>query len=232
MADKDRRTNMAYSSVNAQPAKGGAGGAFTWGSAADVPMDYVPQGAVTQGVGVQVMPAASTSVIVQQPTTYTYSDSAFPTLGAGTVQAAPVQAAWGGTAVSAPTVMAAPPVVYSAPPVVQSSSVVISQDNIRTVDGGFDGTHPRHLFAVKPNKPTSAVATVDWSATGVPQATTSTIVQANNPAHLSPVASIPTPVQIPISQLRAQMAPAVRAPPAQIVKPVMQQTRMIQQPRR
>jgi len=226
MADKDRRSNMINSSVNAQPAKGGAG-AFAWGSATDVPVDYMPQG-IPQGVGIQVMQAApSSSVFVQQPQ-YTYTQDAFPTLGASTVSAVPA-GAWGG-AVTAVPVSAAPPTVYTAAPV-QASSVIVGQETIRTVESGFDGTHPRHLFAVKPNKPHSAVAVVDWSQQGVPQATTQTIVQAHNPAHLSPVATIPAPVQMPISQLRAQMAPAVYAPPPQIMKPVIQQ-KIIQQPRR
>jgi len=30
-AEKPRRSNMAYSSINAAPKKGGAGGCFTWG---------------------------------------------------------------------------------------------------------------------------------------------------------------------------------------------------------
>lgn len=230
MADKDRRTNMAHSSVNAQPAKGGAGGAFTWGSATDVPMDYVPQAGAVQGVGVQVMPVSSSVIVQQQPVEYTYSNAAFPALGTSTTYQ-PMSAAWGGAAAATvvPVSAAPPPMVYAAPPM---QSVIISQDNIRTVEGGFDGTHPRHLFAVKPNKPASAVAVVDWSATGVPQAVTQTIVQAHNPAHLSPVATIPAPVQVPISQLRAQVAPAVRSPPPQIVKPAVQHTRIIQQPRR
>ena len=43
-ADKDRRSRMAISTVHAPPKKGGAGGAFTWGSATDTSIDFdVPQ---------------------------------------------------------------------------------------------------------------------------------------------------------------------------------------------
>lgn len=36
VADKDRRSRMAYSTFHQEPKKGGAGGAYTWGSAGDV----------------------------------------------------------------------------------------------------------------------------------------------------------------------------------------------------
>lgn len=36
VADKDRRSRMAYSTYHQEPKKGGAGGAYTWGSAGDV----------------------------------------------------------------------------------------------------------------------------------------------------------------------------------------------------
>ena len=39
-ADKDRRSRMAISTVHAPPKKGGAGGAFTWGSATDTSIDF------------------------------------------------------------------------------------------------------------------------------------------------------------------------------------------------
>jgi len=41
--NKDRRSNMATSSVNQPPKKSGAGGSYTWGSATDV-TDYEPMG--------------------------------------------------------------------------------------------------------------------------------------------------------------------------------------------
>jgi len=36
VADKDRRSRMAYSTYHQEPKKGGAGGAYTWGTAGDV----------------------------------------------------------------------------------------------------------------------------------------------------------------------------------------------------
>lgn len=40
VAEKDRRSRMAYSTYHQAPKKGGAGGAYTWGSAGDVMLDW------------------------------------------------------------------------------------------------------------------------------------------------------------------------------------------------
>lgn len=54
--DKDRRSRMAFSSVNAPAKKGGAGGKHTWGAAGDV-QDYESVGAA--GSKVTTAPAAA-----------------------------------------------------------------------------------------------------------------------------------------------------------------------------
>jgi len=53
MDDKDRRSRMATSTMHAPAKKGGAGGQWTWGGAADV-RDYEPSGLV--GSKVTVVP--------------------------------------------------------------------------------------------------------------------------------------------------------------------------------
>lgn len=83
MAAQDRRTNMSNSTVNQQPAKGGAGGAYTWGSALDV-QDFAPVG-VTGGVGVMMAPAPvmAAPVVLGGTASFQMNQQAFPTLGSG-----------------------------------------------------------------------------------------------------------------------------------------------------
>eukprot|EP00931_Biecheleriopsis_adriatica_P118235 TRINITY_DN93683_c0_g1_i1.p1 TRINITY_DN93683_c0_g1~~TRINITY_DN93683_c0_g1_i1.p1 ORF type:complete len:210 (-),score=43.86 TRINITY_DN93683_c0_g1_i1:277-906(-) len=57
--DKDRRSRMAHSSVNAPAKKDGAGGRFTWGKADDV-QDYEPVG--VQGPGKVSVSAVNTDM--------------------------------------------------------------------------------------------------------------------------------------------------------------------------
>merc|ERR1719253_969302 len=74
---------MSNSTVNQQPAKGGAGGTYTWGSAMDV-QDFVPVG-VTGGVGVTTAPApvVAAPVVVGGTTSFQMNQQAFSTLGTG-----------------------------------------------------------------------------------------------------------------------------------------------------
>lgn len=95
--DKDRRSRMATSSVNAPAKKGGAGGKHTWGAAGDV-QDYEPVGAV--GSKVTTAPAAETenddqSTVERKPFKLD-NDSQFPALSSGAAKP-PAQSngAWG-----------------------------------------------------------------------------------------------------------------------------------------
>ncbi|CAE7472201.1 PPA1 [Symbiodinium natans] len=87
-ADKDRRSRMAISTVHAPPKKGGAGGAFTWGSPTDGSMDF-DASRVQQPV--KVVTAAAAPVQVQAAAAPFAANLAsaqqFPSLGTRTVQA-------------------------------------------------------------------------------------------------------------------------------------------------
>lgn len=67
-AERDRRSRMAVSTVHAPPKKGGAGGAFTWGSAHDTSMDFDAT-RVQQHVG--VVTAAPPTTVQQQAVPFT-----------------------------------------------------------------------------------------------------------------------------------------------------------------
>eukprot|EP00931_Biecheleriopsis_adriatica_P115828 TRINITY_DN91581_c0_g1_i1.p1 TRINITY_DN91581_c0_g1~~TRINITY_DN91581_c0_g1_i1.p1 ORF type:complete len:352 (-),score=78.55 TRINITY_DN91581_c0_g1_i1:102-1157(-) len=128
-ADKDRRSRMSYSSVNAPPKKGGAGGAYTWGNAADV-RDYEPTPVLSANVTTSAAP-----VVYQQPistgpfTASLASTQQFPTLGAQPVQSPALAAAW----TSKPTSVTMPAQAPQQQPVVtrvittQAPAVVYTQ---------------------------------------------------------------------------------------------------------
>lgn len=103
-ADKDRRSRMAISTVHAPPKKGGAGGAFTWGSATDTSIDFdaskvqQPVKVITGG------PVAQPTVAATPFTANIASAQQFPALGARTVTAPMASSAWA----------ARPPVVAAA----------------------------------------------------------------------------------------------------------------------
>lgn len=133
---QDRRTNMATSSINAQPAKGGAG-AYSWGSPTSV-TNYAPVGTTYQSV--QTAPI----VVQQQPAvaatqSYRYSATSFPALGAApttSFAAAPAATATYAAAsaagsypvssvkVSAPMTISQPATVMAAPPVMAAAPAV------------------------------------------------------------------------------------------------------------
>eukprot|EP00434_Breviolum_minutum_P001390 symbB.v1.2.001222.t1/scaffold66.1/size357995/25 len=103
-ADKDRRSRMAISTVHAPPKKGGAGGAFTWGSATDTSIDFdaskvqQPVKVITGG------PVAQPTVAATPFTANIASAQQFPALGTRTVTAPMASSAWA----------ARPPVVAAA----------------------------------------------------------------------------------------------------------------------
>lgn len=215
----DRRTNMANSSVNAPPKKGGAGGGYTWGSPLDV-TDYEPVG-VTGSVGVvtQSLPVVSspTAVAAGTPTSFQMTQQAFPNaLGAAPAKVA--VSSWGPGAL--------PQTVVSGSAIRQGVSVGQQQ--------------PRNLFARKARpQQTQVVATqvqdgmIDWSKSGMPVETMQAIVR--QAAHLGPYATA-GPTTLPLDTLRARnigtttqiqaVQPAVAKQPIAMQKPTI-----IQQPR-
>merc|ERR1719498_1776090 len=197
MADqKDRRTNMATSSVNAQPAKGGAG-AYSWGSPTDV-KDFEPAGVDMSKVGVQIVPQVQ--VVQQAPAVvYSHDDSAFPALGASDV-----------TRVAATNW--APGTVYAAAPT--SVSIQPAPCVVRSIGTEFGPSHPRNQFATLPTKTVSstvvqAAPVVDWSASGGLPVASQLIRAGGGAAHVSPLFLESKPAQqVPLTVLRAQTANA------------------------
>eukprot|EP00490_Sorites_sp_Unknown_P029567 CAMPEP_0114693266 /NCGR_PEP_ID=MMETSP0191-20121206/68855_1 /TAXON_ID=126664 /ORGANISM="Sorites sp." /LENGTH=327 /DNA_ID=CAMNT_0001986675 /DNA_START=125 /DNA_END=1108 /DNA_ORIENTATION=+ len=82
--EKDRRSRMAYSTYHQEPKKGGAGGAFTWGSAGDV-QDYDPS--TVQVIESKVTTATVSQVAAPSPaspfTGNISSAQQFPSLSSG-----------------------------------------------------------------------------------------------------------------------------------------------------
>jgi len=240
MADaKDRRTNMATSSVNAPPKKDGAGGAYTWGSATAV-TDYEPQGIDPSGVGVQTAAPVVTvapAVVMQQH--YVHNASDFPSLGSGSgvIAAQPVN--WSQamaptvyassapvTYASAPVTYASAPVTYAAAPVsavaVPASGSVVLQNTIRAGSQElFDQSHPRNQFAKKPHvvtqSPSASGPAIDWSSSGMPVQVQQQIIRGGGgAAHVSPIQyqQVQQAAQIPLTSMRSQVQYAPVTQPA------------------
>jgi hypothetical protein len=236
MADiKDRQSNMAYSSVNAQPAKGGAGGQYTWGSPTDV-TDYVAAGIDTSGLGVQTRMVQG-GVVVEPAVPYAAQASEFPPIG-NPVQAKPVQ--WGAPAttfVAAPAVMATPFAVMAAPPAVYAAApATTTTAPVLTVREGveFDQSHPRHQFAKKPQVTPSGsvIQAIDWSSGGMPTQVQSAIIQAGGGrAHASPVVQLQPAQPVPLTVMRTQVTAAPNYTPT-VVKTNAPALKIIQQPRK
>jgi hypothetical protein len=222
MADiKDRHSNMASSSVNAQPTKDGAGGAYTWGSKTDV-TDFVAAGVDTSQVGVQTRVVQVAPVVVQAAP-YQAIATDFPAIGN---PAQPRIVQWGAPA-GAGVVM--PPNVSAVAPT--TGSVVLTQPREGVT---FDQGHPRNQFARLPvhTPSTGVVQAIDWSTGGMPSQVQTAIIQAGGGrAHLSPVA-MAAPVQpVPMTVMRTQVAQAPVFTPT-VVKSHKPVTKIIQQPRR
>eukprot|EP00440_Ansanella_granifera_P020266 gb/GFBE01022016.1/.p1 GENE.gb/GFBE01022016.1/~~gb/GFBE01022016.1/.p1 ORF type:complete len:348 (+),score=67.07 gb/GFBE01022016.1/:1-1044(+) len=126
-AEKDRRSRMSYSTVNAAPKKGGAGGAYTWGTAAGDVSEYVPTYTVQPSVMMAPAPAAAQPVTQSAPFNASLqSQEQFPGLGAPVAAPAP-GAAWANRAVevaAAPVeaVPSAPSSPVKATPAAESAS--------------------------------------------------------------------------------------------------------------
>lgn len=197
VAEKDRHSRMVYSTINAPAKKDGAGGAFTWGSATDVPMDWAPIG-MSEVAPKVIVAAAPTPVqyttapiVVQSPMNLNLRDKgSFPALVGGPRPLPPAQ--WGPSIAS--------PAVINAEKVLRPGS----QDL-------FDSTHPRNTFAKKVSivQPDTVSPTIDWSSggmTGMQQQMVRAV--AANPAHLSIYQQVPQH-QPSVQELKRVAAPVV-----------------------
>jgi len=116
MDDKDRRSRMANSTVNAPAKKDGAGGSYTWGSAGDI-VDYEPVGlgGMTKVTTAPAEDSAPTpNGVDERPEVK--DPKQFPALS--TVSATPSLAttAWGPAIRAKPTVVQTPPVYVASQP--------------------------------------------------------------------------------------------------------------------
>lgn len=107
VADKDRRSRMAYSTYHQEPKKGGAGGAYTWGTAGDV-QDYDPTTvqAIESKVTTAPTPVSQTVAAASPFTGNISSAQQFPSLGSSQLQSSTQPSPW-----------AAPPASIKEPPV-------------------------------------------------------------------------------------------------------------------
>jgi|EP00927_Polykrikos_kofoidii_P080889 hypothetical protein len=198
---RDRRNQKfnAISTVNAPAKKGGAGGCYTWGTAMDV-MDYQPVGTTFTKVHTaaapmytQTIPAAATS-----PMTVNLADAGqFPALGS--IAIAPAATSWG------------PPGPLAIP---TQSNVAMSDDRVRSIEGGFDAQHPRNTFARLPRTSVAPQTVsgaqqfaIDWTQAGTTSLQQVALHAGSNAAHLSPY--VQPAQQVPLSVL--QQTPQVSA---------------------
>jgi len=215
--EQARRSRMIQSSVNQPAKKGGAGGSYTWGSAADV-QDFQPIGFDVASVGVVTAPA-TTYVQATPSAAYQYQQQAFPTLGAQPMTQV-VNSSWG--------------------PSANAGTQVLAATSLRAGYDMVGAQQPRNLFAKKPyttqRTASAQVATqaqagmIDWSQAGMSQGVIQSIVQSNAAAsHLGPYASIAAP-QVPLTALRAQNVGAQREyqqVTPQVTKPPVKNARTI-----
>lgn len=202
---RDRRDQKysTISTVGADAKKGGAGGSYTWGSALDVPTDFVPVGYSQQQVTVMpIQYAAAPVATATAPAPVITDTAAFPTLGA---PAAPVTVQGWGPGSQGRVVVQQP--VSQVAPIRQAVEL--------------GGQHPRNTFARIPRTSTGGSvimpqpAAIDWSASGTTGMQQAILTQSGNPAHLGPYQAQAAPVAVPMQVLQQQKP--VYAPPKQVV---------------
>jgi len=234
--NKDRRTRMVTSSVNAPVKKDGAGGHYTWGGAMDV-KDYEPVGLGGMTKVITAAPAP-VQVPVSQPMQLApaviQDTQQFPALGS-TVQPTIMPATSARWAAPSAAVYAAPGSVKMAPgavtqvttSTVSAQKVVLNGDMLRAGVPALDAQHPRNAFARKPHKAGGGSAeqqiqeapAIDWTASGTTAFQQQVIhAVAANPAHLGPY-MVAKPA-VPLSTLQAMPSPAAYIPNPKMSKQV------------
>jgi len=210
---------MIDSSINAPAKKDGAGGNFTWGSAGNDPVDYIPASSMAVGPNVMIAtgPAPVQTVVVNStPFSGNFLDNRqFPSLSGVGV---PIPAASGVVQIPtmAPGARAWP--ASSAPKVALTTEVL----RVGTSDL-FDSSHPRNAFAARPVT-TSVIQAgpgpqqaIDWSSSGVPLEINRSLIAAGSPSHVGlyqqPQANfVPAqylrPAPAPVQPTRGYRAPA------------------------
>lgn len=242
--NRDRRTRMIDSSVNAPAKKDGYGGSYTWGGAMDV-IDYEPKGVTIQKVSTVAAPTVVQQTMAAPAVTslpVAISDaSAFPALGSVTISP-PTVTKWG-PPVSSSTVVASSTGVAAttttATMVAAAPAVQVGTLSAVPRAPDFDQQHPRNAFATKPRAAprvetvVEAPLAVDWSSSGTVAVGTQVMKANANPAHLSQytvAAPQPSLQQLKATQISSYVdkkqvkqqyssKPALRASPGLIQQP-------------
>lgn len=195
--NKDRRSNMAHSTVNAPAKKDGAGGAYTFGSAKDS-IEYSTSTGPQGPTGVVVEPAPAPVEPPAKAEEFTLQEGDFPALGRPDAKAAP---AWK----KEPQEKNLSTTEASSDP---EANAKVDPSSVRQ-GVEFDSSHPRNQFAKKPHHKEGGAAVVqtvsdniDWTSDGMPKEVQSEIIKGSqNPAHLS-MHQQPPPAQVPLKDLK------------------------------
>lgn len=206
---KTRRSNMANSSVNTPPKKGGAGGSFTWGAAEDV-ADYELVGFDAKTIGISAAPAqidapADTNALVCNLSLDDKEE--FPALVAKTMTPEKVSK----PAAEAPSEVETTAEVEKDWIMLPVADVSKKNGNVKSADA-YDGQHPRNMFnkkaQVKRAKSTErhqvSERGVDWSGEGMPTEVKRQIIHASMTASHRGLYAKDQAAPVPINMLRTQ----------------------------
>jgi len=192
---KSRQSRMIDSSVNAPVKKDGAGGSYTWGSAAEA-AEFVPASSELMGPSMTTMAAPAATIVVQaEPFNHDLSDDRqFPSLSGKSMAASDAQ--------------------VQVKPASAVPTMVLTPDKLRAGTADlFDSSHPRNTFASKPAKSTtSGVQTaglqmaIDWSSSGIPLEVNRSLIKAGTASHLGLYQQASTD-RVPTQYLRPATAP-------------------------
>lgn len=207
--EKSRRSNMAYSSINAAPKKGGAGGCFTWGVDSQE-TGYEPYLSDMNNLsGVTVVPRSEPILnrgLVAPFDVQLEDQNAFPFLPTSAKK------------MQQDCDVGSPALETASEPEPADEWVIVMPPGADSLRQGaldiVDGQHPRNLFAKKPsakkvtkdaNGQDRSMA-IDWSQMGIPQEVKKQIVQAYADAsHRSPYVKEQAST-LPLDMLRSQNA--------------------------
>jgi hypothetical protein len=181
---------MIDSSLNAPIKKNGAGGAYTWGTAADDPIDSMPASSEAIGANVSTIAACPVTNAFVESDPFKgdlMDDEQFPSLS-GKVLARPAPA---GVDVGMEQVVDMQVVhTSSAQTAVPLNAVPLNADQLRHgTQDLFDASHPRNKFACKPtstqsNHSEGHQVAIDWSSSGIPMEVNRSLIKAGTAAHL------------------------------------------------
>jgi len=198
---KTRCSNMAHSSVNGVPKKGGAGGSYTWEGAAEV--TYEPFGFDSTDVGVVTVMVPSSEAIMKEDTSVQFEENledheAFPCLPTPFMKRKECEQVASPTPDTELPADLADKWVVVAPP--ESDSLCPDAlDSVNTQ------ANARQMRCEVDNNNDSAYA-IDWSRAGLPQSIMRQIIKASMNATHQGLYAKEHASTLPLDMLRAQTA--------------------------